>query len=113
MKPHQQQRYERNCCIDCGLPTAFYVACLPCRRRRNDRRSERNFDRWVEREERLEQKYRLVDTRTAAVMCNVSTRTIRAYIQTGRLTVQRREMRRAWLKREDVEKCRNTPASIR
>lgn len=106
MKPHQQARFDQRLCIDCGLPVVGYMACLRCRLKRNDRRAQKNFDRWVDQEERLEQKYNLVDSATAARMCGVSTRTIRTYISTGRLTVQRREMRKVWLRKEDVREIK-------
>ena len=48
-------------------------------------------------------KYHLVSTAEAARMCGVTTRTIRAYIREGKLTILRREFRKVWLNKEAVE----------
>ena len=101
---YKKKRNQKGRCQTCPKPTeANYILCLACRNRRNDRRSQINNDRRVDRIERLIKKRHLLTYRLAAAIIGISPRTVRSYVAAGLLEVSHREMGQVWLSRKAVE----------
>ena len=100
-----QDRITAKLCIRCGRPVECYVLCWACRiknQARTDTKAQWVFDKRVDREERLNTKYRLIQIKDAAAILGVSSSQIRLLIFRKKIEVNRREMGQAWLRRKDV-----------
>ena len=99
---YKKSRTRAGICRDCPNPVVNNSLCLACRNKNNARRSQRHFDRWVDREDHLVKRLHLLNYKLAAEVLGVEVISIRDYVTEGLLTVKRHELRQAWVPREEV-----------